>query len=160
MAGAYSLFKAAERLEQLASELYLALAERFAGDAEASELFRRLADEEVQHAARIQLLAAEYRNDPRLFSAAAALRGKGPDADAFGRETAAAVGEVRGGGWGATLDDVVRRAGELEERCAGVHAQFLALGAGASVVGFFEELARQDREHRRLLAALAERRTA
>lgn len=160
MAGAYALFKAAERLELLASELYLALAARFAGDRDAVTLFRRLADEEVQHAARIRLLFAQYRNDPRLFQGASGLGPGAPDVEALVRETAVAVAAVRDGDWVATLDEAVARVAALEERCASVHAELLASGADRAALGFFEELARQDRQHQQLLAAMARRRSA
>jgi rubrerythrin len=159
MAGPYQLFQAAERLETLASDLYLLLADRFAGDPDARDLFRRLADEEVQHAARVRLLFAQYRNDPRLFESASELRVGTVDAERLVRETSELVRELAAGSWGDDLLEVLDRVRELEERCAGLHAQFLAAGAHPDVARFFEELATQDREHERLLGAFVRRAT-
>lgn len=160
MGGPYQLFQSAERLEMLASSLYDLLAERHGGDPEAGELFRRLAEEEVQHAARVKLLFAQYRNDPKLFERAPALAPGALDPEALVRETSALVQDVAAGTWGDDLVDVLDRVRQLEDRCADVHAQLLSRGAHPDVVRFFEDLAIQDREHHRLLGVLVQRRSA
>jgi rubrerythrin len=154
MANAYHLFKAAEQLENEAGNLYRLLAERFAHDHAARDLFRRLAEEEDQHALRIRLLFAQYRKDPKLFEGAEALKTAGPDVDALLSELKALGARLEAGSWGSDLEEVQQHLAAVEERCAEVHAQFLARGASPEVGRFFEELARQDREHQRLLAAL------
>jgi rubrerythrin len=155
MASAYRVFKSAEQLETLAGDLYRLLALRFVDDEMACDLFRRLAEEEDQHALRIRLLFAQYRNDPRLFEGPPGAAA--PDVEALVQEMAAVLAGLEAGEWGRDLDDVQRLVGLLEDRCAEVHAHLLARGAHPEVRRFFEELARQDREHQRLLAALANR---
>lgn len=155
MASAYHLFKAAEQLETEAGKLYRLLAERFGHDHAARDLFCRLAEEEDQHALRIRLLFAQYRNDPKLFEGAGALSAAAPDVDELLREMAGLAARLEAGSWGNDLADVQQHLAAVEERCAEVHAHFLARGANPEVSRFFEELARQDREHQRLLAALA-----
>ena len=155
MASAYRLFKSAEQLETLAGDVYRLLALRFANDEMACNLFRRLAEEEDQHALRIRLLFAQYRSDPRLFEAP--LGDAAPDVEALVREMELVRAGLEAGKWGLDLDEVQRHLGFLEDRCAEVHAHLLAQGARPEVRKFFEELARQDREHQRLLAALASR---
>src|SRR5689334_10443 len=123
MSSAYQLFQSAERLEQLAGDLYRLLAERFADDELARELFRKLADEEDQHALRIRLLFAQYRSDPRLFANPPG--DPEPGVDALVREMEALLERMRAGAWGRELDEVQEQVGLLEERCAEVHAHFL-----------------------------------
>ena len=155
MASAFHILQAAERLEMLASGLYRLLADRFAHDPPAHELFLRLADEEVQHAARVRLLAAQYRNDRRMFDEAIRLAGTTlQDPEAAVAAASALVEEVASGAWGDDLATVKDRLVDLEESCASFHAQFLARGVHPEVARFFDELASQDREHQRLLAAL------
>ena len=154
MPSTYELFQNAERLEVLSAELYYLLAERFSDDERASSLFRRLGDEEVQHAARVRLLAAQYRNDPRVFEGSAAWRGTVPDIEATLQAAADDVEQAAADRWGRDLEVILERLIHGEERCAAFHAYALARGAKGDVARFFEELARQDREHNRLLGAL------
>jgi rubrerythrin len=146
MATTYQLLQKAEQLELLAGQLYQALAGRHAGPAR--DLFERLAGEEVQHAARIRLLAARYRQDPRLFSAAVT---DGAQLDALLVEAAALIEAVRAGQWDGDPAESLRRAADLERRYAVAHAQVLTQEAVPGLRAFFEQLAAQDRAHLELL---------
>jgi rubrerythrin len=148
----FETLQLAERFETLAAELYGQLSARFAANPDAKALLRRLSDEEIQHAARIRLLAAQYRNDPRLFGGAAGLRDVA-DPMKLVLELDAAVREVAAGGWGDELAPILERLASCEDRASAFHAELLARGGDPSIVRFFEELARQDREHLRLLEA-------
>jgi rubrerythrin len=146
MASTSQLLEKAERLELLAAEVYRALAGRFAGEGRA--LFLRLADEELQHASRIRLLAARLRHDRRLAAAVAADTAA---LDTLLAEARRVVDEVVRGGWDGDLEGALRRAGELELRFVAAHAQSLARGAHPELRAFFEQLAAQDAAHARLL---------
>ena len=102
---------------------------------------------------RVRLLAAQYRNDSGLFSAAALFDGA-PDPRKLLAEVEATVRAVEAGAWGNDLREVRARLVEMEKRCVSLHAQFLVAGAPPEISSFFEELARQDEEHERLLGEL------
>jgi rubrerythrin len=160
MGTTYRLFDVAERIELVAEEIYDLLALRFDGVPSARDLFRRLAREESQHAARIRLLAARYRTDPRLFDGAHALRPGALDAEALLRDAAETRRQIAAGAWDGSLDAVREQLAAFEASSAALHAELLAAGAHPDVRGFFEQLALQDREHERLLAALPRRAVA
>jgi rubrerythrin len=156
MTSTYELFQMAERLEDLSAKLYLVLAERFERVPSARDLFRRLSAEEVQHAARVRLLAAHYRNDPRMFDSGE-LRSQTSDFSVLLAEATDAIEAVTRGDWGDDLDGILDRLALVEERCAAFHAKVLARAAAPKVAAFFQELGQQDHEHQRLLAALRPR---
>jgi rubrerythrin len=151
MAVEYALFAASERLELLAAELYRILAERFAATEAVRELFWKLHQEEIQHASRVRLLAAQYRHDSGLFGSAALFDGA-PDPRLMLAEVEATVREVAAGAWGNDLQEVRARLIAMEKRCVSLHAQFMVAGAPPEISSFFEELARQDEQHEQLLA--------
>jgi rubrerythrin len=143
----YDLFKRAERVEQLAAEIYAALAVRFRDDAGAHLLFRRLAAEEEQHAARVRLLAGTYRSDPRL-------RVNGVEIlDACVASGEAVLAAIRAGEWGDDVAGVKSRLAELEVSCSHAHAEILAANGGSALADFFRQLAEQDEAHVELLAS-------
>lgn len=148
MATTYQLLEKAERLELLAEQLYLALAARFGGEAKA--LFSRLAAEEAQHAARVRLLAARYRQDSRLVGSLAV---DTPQLDRLLREAEEALAGVRAGAWDGDPAAAIEGAAELERRFCTAHAQSLPREAHPDLRAFFEQLAAQDRAHLDLLAA-------
>jgi rubrerythrin len=149
----YALFAASERLELLAAEMYRLLAERFADKEAVRAVFWRLHQEEIQHATRVRLLAAQYRHDSGLFASAALFQGV-PDPQQLVGEVEDAVRGLESGAWGGDLRQVRARVLEMERRCVSLHSQFLVAGAPPEIASFFEELARQDEEHERLLAEL------
>jgi hypothetical protein len=148
MASPYQLFHRAERVERLSARIYAALAAQFRHDAEAHALFLRLEAEEEQHASRVRLLAAHYRNDPKKLPVHA-----DPGAlDGCVAECEQALSEIEAGAWGTDLAEVKARAAELEERLARAHAELLALNASPALREFFAQLAALDAAHVRLLA--------
>jgi rubrerythrin len=143
----YDLFKRAERVEQLAAEIYATLAAQFRDDAATRALFQRLAAEEEQHAARVRLLAGTYRSEPRL-------RVNGVEVlDACVASGEAVLAAIRAGEWGDDVADIKRRLSELEARCAHAHAEILAANGGSALADFFRQLAEQDDAHVELLAS-------
>lgn len=146
MASTYQLLQKAERLELLAERLYQALAGRFGGPAR--ELFLRLSAEEAQHAARIRLLAARYRQDKKLVA------GLSADTTLLDRlllEADEALAAVNAGAWDGDPDVALHSAAELERRFCQAHAQALSAEAHPDLCAFFEQLAAQDRAHQELL---------
>jgi rubrerythrin len=150
MATTYQLLDKAEQLELLACELYLELAGRYSGGDRA--LFERLSEEEGQHAARVRLLKARYRQDSRVMTADAA------DAGALDRlleEASAGIAAVKAGRWDGDARAAFIRAAEMEERFAVAHAQTLSQDSIPGLRAFFEQLAAQDRGHKELLGSSA-----
>jgi rubrerythrin len=147
VASPYQLFRHAERVERLSAELYRALADRFPDDAEARALFSRLEAEEEQHANRVRLLAAHYRNDPKLPVEADA-----GELEACAAECEQAIAEVEAGAWNGDAAAVRRRLAALEERLARAHADLLARNASPALREFLAQLAALDSAHARLLA--------
>jgi hypothetical protein len=143
----FDVFRRAERVETLAAAVYAAVAVRFRGDANAYALFRRLESEELQHATRIRLLAATYRNDPKLIA-----KVHGAEAlDGCLAHVQEALAEVEAGKWGPGLRDVLSRLSALEDRLQRAHAHLLALNAHTGLRDFFEQLAHMDDAHVQLL---------
>jgi rubrerythrin len=147
MASAYQLLGRAEQLELLAAGLYQELASRYAST-EAGALFGRLAQEELQHAARIRLLVGRYRQDSRLVGGFTIT---GEQLDELVEEAIDAVASVKAGRWDGDATKARRLAAELEDRFARGHAQALAGAGHPELTRFFEQLARQDEAHRKLL---------
>jgi rubrerythrin len=148
MASTYQLLEKAVQVELVAEQLYRALAERFAGDAKA--LFRRLADEEGQHAARIRLLAARYLQDRRLMPS---LDSDLSLLDRLLREAEEALGVALGGAWDGDAPAARAAAVELERRFCMVHAQVLSGDGHPELRAFFDQLALQDKAHHDLLGS-------
>ncbi len=143
----YEFLEMAQEIEAAAERLYRVLAGRFGGEAKA--LFLRLAEEEVQHAARIRLLAARYRHDKVL---AGALTADWPLLELLLAEALEAVGNAEAGAWDGAPEAALAGAVELEKRFCEVHAQVLARDGHPELKAFFEQLAAQDRAHHELLA--------
>jgi rubrerythrin len=142
----WQLLERAEQVEVLSSKIYGALARRFRYAPEVRALFARLESEERQHASRVRLLAAHYRNDPRLPLDAGAA-----ELDACLSAAAGALAEIEAGHWPDDLAEVRRRLRGLEDHLARAHAELISKGAPASLRSFFETLAEQDEAHARLL---------
>jgi hypothetical protein len=141
------VFRRAERIEVVSAAIYAALAKQFAGDAAARALFARLEQEELQHAARVRLLASRYRSDRTLLE-----RFEGAEAlGACLRDAEQALSEVLQGAWGDDLVAVKARAAELETRLGQAHAHAVAREGHPALREFFEQLALQDDAHLDLL---------
>ena len=148
MASAFEIFRRAEHFERAAAELYEAIAERYPWDENDRAIFERLSQEEFQHAARVRLLAAQYRNDARLFQLDPAALARIEHAE---RSIAEMRTAVSAGRWQDDLPGLKAHLADLEERGHATHAEILAEGADGRVRRFFLELARQDLVHRDLL---------
>ncbi len=148
MPSTYQILGQAEQLEMLSAEIYRFLAERFRDQPAAGDGFRRLMEEELQHATRIRLLRARYSHDATLFENAELTSA---DLDAIIREGREAVAAIVRGEWSRDLEAVKRELARIEERFGAAHAHVLCQGADPTIRAFFEQLAQQDREHRKLL---------
>jgi rubrerythrin len=145
---AYPLFETAERLEDACALIYDALAERFRSDPSASELFRRLAGEERQHANRVRLLAARYRHDSKLFGS---VDMAGKQLEALLEEALNVLEQIRSGAWVSDLESARAELVDLEDRFRAGHAEVIAALADPSLKKFFTSMAAQDESHRQLL---------
>lgn len=150
---AYECFQKSERIEALAQEIYARLASDFAEDAVAAAEFRKLADEEAQHAQRIQLLGRTHRGKS-IFDGAASLEQR---LEAGLRLAEQLLAEVTAGAWGRDLRRVTERMVDMEEQLAGFHAEAMAHAAEPSVQKLFQALAQQDRQHRALIEKIGRR---
>jgi rubrerythrin len=154
MASVYEIFARAERIERTAAEVYRVLGESFDWTPSDRALFKRLEQEEIQHAARIRLLSARYRTDAHLFDAQELSLKPLDDLERAGQ---ALLDEIGQGRWIDDLEGLKARLAELERASSASHADVLAACAEPAVTAFFEELAAQDRGHGQLLlGALAQ----
>jgi rubrerythrin len=146
----HECFQKAEKIETIAREIYERLASDFKDEPGAVVQFQRLANEEAQHAQRIQLLGRTHRGK-HIFDGIAGVE----EALETGvRDSERLLAEVTAGSWGLDLDRVTSRMIEMEERLARFHAETMAQGADPSVQKLFQALAQQDRHHRALIEGL------
>jgi rubrerythrin len=145
----YEHFSKAELVETIASEIYAHLATRFAGQPDVAADFRRLAAEEVQHAARIRMLARQTSSSKKLFRDLPRVDAEIED---LLRDAVLLRAEVRRERWGDDLGQIRARLVAWEDHLATAHAECVSRGADPSVSTFFEALAKQDRAHAHLLA--------
>lgn len=148
MPSAYPLFETAERLEEACAAIYDALAKRFESETEASELFRRLAGEERQHANRVRLLAARYRHDSKLFGS---VDMTGAKLEGLLEEAKGVLEQIQSGAWETDLDRARAELVGLEARFREGHAEVIASLADPALRKFFTSIAAQDEHHRQLL---------
>ena len=148
MASAFEVFTRAERLERASAELYGLLSRRFPWSDEDRALLQRLAEEATQHAARVRLLSAQYRNDPRTVRVDAAALAS---VELMERAIEELVADIQRGRWNDDLVGLKARIADLEGEGQASHADLLAEGSDPRVKTFFRELARQDHSHRALL---------
>lgn len=137
----------AERMEHLAGRIYRRLAEQFASDAATRELFLRLADEEDQHALRVQMLRSRYvRSDKAVGSI---------DLDVTKALKTAEAAESLHGRLSAqppsSPDEARAIAVALEDALAAAHAEMLTRGCDEELRKLLTLLATQDRKHAELL---------
>jgi rubrerythrin len=143
----FELLKRAERIEAIAAAIYAACARQFASDEKVHALFVRLEAEEIQHAARVRLLAARYRSDSRLLARVSGAA----ELDACLAAAEGALAEVEAGKWAGDLPGVKARLAVLEERLSRAHAHGLAEDGDPGMRDFFLQLALQDEAHAQLL---------
>jgi rubrerythrin len=146
LATTYQIFERAERIEALAAAGYRLLAERFP---DGRALFLQLEEEELQHAARVRLLAARYRHDSRLVARAPS---EVAELDLILADAEAALASIRGGAFARTLEEACVNLAGLEERLSRAHAELIAREGHPALRAFFVQLAEQDRGHQALLA--------
>ena len=144
----FDILDRAERIEQLAADIYDALALQFAGDPKARALFERLRDEELQHANRVRMLGSQSRSDRKLM---AKLEVDPREMELVFGEMVGLLKRLRAGGWTMDLAATKRLLLELEERCSRAHAHLLYQGVHDGLRRFFEQLAAQDKAHEELL---------
>lgn len=138
---------AAARIETQFRDVYAALARRFEHRHDLRDLFLRLAEEEEQHAQRIQLLARHQREaawDPDVLS------GLAWGLDAMAAELADLEREFEAA-TEADVPSILRRVIELEGRAGSFHAEELARSGDPEIRTFFSVLSRQDERHQELL---------
>lgn len=141
-------FEAAVQVEHLMRDIYVGLAERYAGDPARTEMFRTLAEEEEQHAHRIRLLARTQ--DTAAWAQETADR-IAENLEAMSTELLAIVQEMGDDFEGAPPDGLLRRVMEAEEHCSSIHAEVLAQTAEIDVQMLFSALAKQDVRHKTML---------
>jgi rubrerythrin len=143
MGDAAVVLQKAEQLELLAAQIYHALAAQFGG-AEERSLFGRLEKEEIQHAARVKMLASQYLHDRKSFREFDVDMTMLDKALACGRSILARI---------PTLDFASARSecAGAETMFAAAHAEGLAQSSMRNLGGFFMQLAAADREHIELL---------
>lgn len=143
----FDLFKCAERIEAASAALYAALARRFDDHPGARALFVQLGAEELQHASRIRLVAASYRNDSGVVERVHGAK----ELEACLAESERALADVEAGIWGSDLAQVKRRLRFLEAELSRAHAHLLLEDGDAGLREFFRQLAAQDVAHAELL---------
>jgi hypothetical protein len=148
MTSAYEIFARAEQVELAGAALYRRVADALPWAAQDRDLLLRLEAEEIQHAARVRLLSAQYRNDPRLFRLAPTCLAKLVEAEAAAEALAQ---EIDDGRWSDDLSGLKAHMADLEARWGASHADVLAECSDGNVSRFFRDLARQDHEHRAIL---------
>jgi hypothetical protein len=147
VATTYEVFEKAVRIEEVCAEAYRLLSEQFAADAGARELFRRLEQEELQHASRVKLLAARYRHDPRLLGVPLV----SGELAALLEDAEQALAAIQRRSFAQTADEAKARAVAMEERFARAHAELISHEGHPALREFFWKLAEQDRAHNELL---------
>jgi rubrerythrin len=151
LATTYQIFEIAERIELVSAAGYALLAERFRGDLHSRAVFLRLEEEELQHAARVRLLAARYRHDPRLLDGAPA---NPSELTLMLEDAEAALASIRAGTFADTAEEAMVNLVALEERCGRAHAELIAQDGHPALRDFFVQLSTQDDGHRELLLGL------
>ena len=141
-------FEAAVQVENLMRDIYVRLADRYAVEARLKEMFLRLAEEEEQHARRIQLLAKHQNEGTWADDTAARIS---EDFGAMSTDLLAMVAALEEDWNGGSARDVLRRVMDAERRCGSIHAEVLAHSAEIDVQVLFWSLARQDVQHKELL---------
>jgi hypothetical protein len=150
----FDVFALAERVELAAAELYFVIGQRPGLPDDDRILLRTLEEEEMQHAARIRLLTAQYRNDPKLFDVSNLDMAKLREVERWSREMRE---QVVSGRWDDDPQGLKLALIDLESRCSASHADILAERSDPSIAGFFRELAAQDKaHHHKLLESTAQ----
>ncbi len=150
MITAHALLTVAQQVETVAGEIYRVMAAQFAEQPEAARVFTTLAAEEVQHALRVQMLQSRHALRPLDFS------GLGIDPEVMPAllKEALAFKEQLAAGPPLSLSEATRLLVNLEHRFWEAHAQVITGPENDELRSFFEDLARQDKMHVRMLQGL------
>jgi len=141
-------FEAAVQVEHLMRDIYVGLADRYAGEPARREMFLLLAAEEEQHAHRIRLLARTQDAGTWAKETAARIA---RNLDDISAELLAMVAELGDDFEGAPRENLLRRVMEAEHHCSSIHAEVLAETAEIDVQMLFSALAKQDVRHKTML---------
>ena len=141
-------FEAAVQVEHLMRDIYVGLADRYAGEPARREMFLLLAAEEEQHAHRIRLLARTQDAGTWAKETAARIA---RNLDDMSAELLAMVAELGDEFEGAPRENLLRRVMEAEHHCSSIHAEVLAETAEIDVQMLFSALAKQDVRHKTML---------
>jgi rubrerythrin len=150
MKNAAQCLGAAARLEIAAQDLYTELSGKFFHEPYLRELFRRLAEEEGQHALRIRMLSRHQGNAPWtpevLERAVTSLNSAEAALAVLKKELSVPTARLNG-------VMVLRRVGEVETQFNAIHAEDLSKSLDPKVQQLFTSLAEQDIKHRDLIQA-------
>lgn len=144
----FGVLRKAQSVEEKAASIYSAAATRFAADLHWSRLFGRLAEEEKQHALRIQMLSSRLSHDRQSMRDA-----RLPEVDldallAAGDALLDRIASPRD----LSLPEALSMIGGMEESFASVHAHMLLATDEPGFNQLFVQLAAQDRAHREMLS--------
>ncbi len=148
MPSLYDFLQKADAIEELASAIYQAAARRFESDARWSGLFRRLADEEKQHALRIRMLGARLGRDRKSLREA---RLAEVDLDSLRQDGETLLNRIASPRR-LDLADALELVVGLERGLASVHAEVVVVTRDPEFSRFFQDLADADRAHAEMLA--------
>jgi rubrerythrin len=145
----YAKFTMAERAEMLAADVYEAIAARMGADPEGAAVFRRLREEELQHAYRIRMISNEFMRNSQSF------RDVPIDGDFLESALAEAetiLAQVRADRSPLAFDQACLIGVALEHTLAVSSSKLVAAEADPGIKKFFSSLEQQDRNHEDLLA--------
>ncbi len=148
----HEYFVQAQQIESLAVEFYAMLAQLCAGDPPRQAEFQRLADEVVQHEARIRMLAAQHSANSKLFAGVDRLQEHLEEVHVSAVDL---LDHLTRGAWGLDLDSICARLVTFEEQLGRLYAEKMSRGSDPAISQFFEELAQQDRSHAEILRRVA-----
>lgn len=150
----HAKFALAERAELLAAKIYEALAARFPDDPEAAAVFRRLREEELQHAFRVRMLLGKFMSQPAAFI------DLGVDSEFLDAALATAEAtllDLERNGKTLTFEQACAVALELEHTLAVSSSAMMTAEADPGIKRFFASLVEQDKSHEDLLAGRVSR---
>jgi rubrerythrin len=147
MSTLFGALRKAQSIEAVASSVYRAAAKRFASDPHWADMFRRLAEEEAQHALRVKMLATRLSRDREAAREAVLAEA---DLDALLHDGQTLLQRIEGPG-DLLLADVLALLRDMEAGFASVHAHALVATGDPASDELFAQLAAQDRAHLAML---------
>jgi len=138
----------AERLENLAGQIYQMLTGLVPEGSEGHALFTQLKDEELQHEQRVQLLQRRYMRDRALLLEQEAMAGALQEVIDLGESLLSRLQAMET----IEMKEAMELTLDLEQRFAVAHADAMLATGDRRLRTFFQQLARQDRAHASLLS--------